>query len=303
MTTENIKETEQIEETVDNKVEETIEDEKVVEENKPEKKLSKSDLRKCFAIWYTTSESCLSYERLMSMGFCHAMTPIINKLYADDKEERVKALRRHMLFFNTENNWGAFIPGLVCSMEEDYANGGNVTEDMIKNVKVGLMGPLAGIGDTITQGLVRTVLLSIAVDMALQGNGIAPWLFLLIYGAYLILMGRFAFKKGYYTGRDVLGEITDGRVVQKITNVLSLVGLTVAGAMIATFVNVETPLVITLDQSTVVMQELFDAIIPGFLGLVTTLGVFQALNRGKKVNHILITLVVIAIVCSFIGFL
>ena len=133
-----------------------------------EKHLTKKDLIKTFILWETMTETCLSYERLMSLGFCHAMTPVINRLYSDDKEERIKALRRHMLFFNTENNWGAFIPGLVASMEEDYANGGNVSEDMIKNIKVGLMGPLAGIGDTVTQGLVKTVTLAIAVDMTLK---------------------------------------------------------------------------------------------------------------------------------------
>lgn len=70
-----------------------------------EKRLRRSDLLRCFLIWETTSESCLSYERLMSLGFCHAMTPIINRLYKT-KEERAAALKRHMVFFNTENNWG-----------------------------------------------------------------------------------------------------------------------------------------------------------------------------------------------------
>ena len=99
--------------------------------NLPEKKLTKKDLIHCFVLWEGFTECCLSYERLMSLGFCHAMAPIINRLYPDDKEKRVEALRRHMLFFNTENNWGAFIPGLVASMEEDYANGGNVDPEMI----------------------------------------------------------------------------------------------------------------------------------------------------------------------------
>ncbi len=106
---------------------------------RPEKKLTKSDLLRCFLIWETTSESCLSYERLMSLGFCHAMAPIINRLY-QDKEDRVAALKRHMVFFNTENNWGAFIPGIVCSMEEEKANGGSVSDEMINSVKIGLMG-------------------------------------------------------------------------------------------------------------------------------------------------------------------
>ena len=84
-----------------------------------EKKLTKQDLVRTFILWETMTECCLSYERLMSLGFCHSMVPVINRLYGDDKEKRIEALRRHMLFFNTENNWGAFIPGLVCSMEED----------------------------------------------------------------------------------------------------------------------------------------------------------------------------------------
>ena len=80
------------------------------------KKLTKRDLMRVFLLWETTSESCLSYERLMSLGFCHAMVPVINRLY-DTKEERAEALKRHLVFFNTENNWGAFIPGMICYME------------------------------------------------------------------------------------------------------------------------------------------------------------------------------------------
>ena len=269
----------------------------------PEKRLTKKDLIKTFILWETVTETCLSYERLMSLGFCHAMTPVINRLYADDKEARVQALRRHMLFFNTENNWGAFIPGLIASMEEDYANGGNVSEDMIKNVKVGLMGPLAGIGDTITQGLVKTVALAIAVDMTLKGSAIGPWIFVFLYTLYLLLMGIFTFNTGYKVGRSVLSKITDKKIMNKITDLLSIIGLTIAGAMIANNVNITTPLVLNFADSTVVFQDLLNAIMPSMLSAIAVGLVFSFLKKGTSVFKIMIGMFVVALVCSLLGIL
>ena len=268
-----------------------------------EKKLTKQELVRTFILWETMTECCLSYERLMSLGFCHSMVPVINRLYGDDKEKRIEALRRHMLFFNTENNWGAFIPGLVCSMEEDLANGGNVDEDMIKTVKVGLMGPLAGIGDTITQGLVKTVSLAIAVDMTLKGSPLGPIVFILLYGAYLLAMGIFTFKQGYKVGRSVLSKITDKKIMAKITDLLSIVGLTIAGAMIANNVSITTPLQFTVSGSEVVIQELLDAILPCMLPAVAVLTVFSQLQKGVTVFNIMIAMFIVAIVCSLVGIL
>lgn len=271
--------------------------------NKPEKKLTKKDLLHCFILWEGFTECCLSYERLMSLGFCHAMTPIINRLYGDDKEERVKALRRHMLFFNTENNWGAFIPGLVASMEEDMANGGNVDEDMIKTVKVGLMGPLAGIGDTITQGLVKTVALAIGVDMTQKGSPLGPWIFVALYTTYLLAMGIFTFNQGYKVGRSVLSKITDKKIMNRITDILSIIGLTIAGAMIANNVNIVTPLQFTVGNSTVIIQELLDQILPCMLPAIAVLAVFGRLQKGTSVFKIMIAMFIVAIVLSLFGIL
>lgn len=271
--------------------------------NVPEKKLTKKDLIHCFVLWEGFTECCLSYERLMSLGFCHAMAPIINRLYPDDKEKRVEALRRHMLFFNTENNWGAFIPGLVASMEEDYANGGNVDPEMIKTVKVGLMGPLAGIGDTITQGLVKTVALAIGVDMTLKGSPLGPVIFVVLYMSYLLAMGVFTFNQGYKVGRSVLSKITDKRIMNKITDILSIIGLTIAGAMIANNVSIATPLQFTVSGATIVMQDLLDQIMPCMLSAVAVLGVFGSLQKGTSVFKIMLAMFAIAIVCSLLGIL
>ncbi|MFR9117929.1 MAG: PTS system mannose/fructose/sorbose family transporter subunit IID [Merdibacter sp.] len=267
------------------------------------KQLTKNDLIRCFIIWEGTTECCLSYERLMSLGFCHAMTPIINRLYADDKEARIQALRRHMTFFNTENNWGAFIPGLVASMEEDMANGGNTDEDMIKNIKVGLMGPLAGIGDTITQGLVKTVALAIGVDMTLQGGALGPIVFCLLYGIYLMAMGIFTFSKGYTLGRSILSKITDKKIMNRITDILSIIGLTIAGAMVANNVSISTPLQFTIGDSTIIIQDLLNSIVPSLLSAAAVAAVFFGLRKNISVFKIMIIMFVVSILCSLVGIL
>ncbi len=267
-----------------------------------EKRLRRSDLLRCFLIWETTSESCLSYERLMSLGFCHAMTPIINRLYKT-KEERAAALKRHMVFFNTENNWGAFIPGIVCSMEEEKANDGPVSDEMINSVKIGLMGPLAGIGDTITQGLLKTVLLAIFVDMTLKGNIAAPFIYAVIMGIYIAFMGYFTFFSGYRLGQNVLGKIADNSIMRKITNSLSILGLTIAGAMMVNNVSIKTPLAINAGETTVVIQDILDSIMPGMLSVIFVMFCFVLMKKNVSVFKIMTILFVIAVVCAFFGIL
>ena len=266
------------------------------------KKLTKRDLMRVFLLWETTSECCLSYERLMSLGFCHAMVPVINRLY-DTKEERAEALKRHLVFFNTENNWGAFIPGMICSMEEDHANGGAVSGEAINAIKIGLMGPLAGIGDTITQGLVKTIALAVGVDLATGGKLAGPIVYALIYGIYLIVLGFTTFTQGYNLGQKVLTKITDKSVMKKLTNSLSILGLVIAGAMTVNNVKITTPLKIVAGSSKIVVQDLLNSILPGMLSVLAVVICFVLLRKNVSVFKIMIGLFVVAMLCSFIGVL
>lgn len=267
-----------------------------------EKKLTKKDLRRVFLRWESGTEACNSYERLMSLGFCWAIAPAIEKLY-DKKEDRIAALNRHMLFFNTENNWGAFIPGLVCSLEEERANGKEISDEAINGIKVGLMGPLAGLGDTVTQSLVNVVLLSIVVNMALTGNSFAPILYMIIYTAYILGIGHFTFTQGYTLGRNVLSKIMDKTILQKLTECLSVLGMTIAGSMIVSNVNITTPLVLNMSKSTVVLNDVLSSIAPNLLGVATVLIVFNLLKKKVSVNKIIVGIFAVGLLGSLIGIL
>ena len=108
-----------------------------------EKKLSRSDVQRSFWLWTFFSHANYNYERLQGTAFAQAMTPIIRKLYKDPDEIKA-ALKRHLVFFNTEPNVGGVIHGAVIAMEEQRANGADIDDDAINGVKTGLMGPLAG---------------------------------------------------------------------------------------------------------------------------------------------------------------
>ena len=270
--------------------------------NSVEKKLTKKDLLKVFIRWETGTEACNSYERLMSLGFCWSMVPIIKKLY-DTKEERVAALNRHLVFFNTENNWGAFIPGIVCSLEEERANSKDISDEAINGIKVGLMGPLAGMGDTITQILVNVVLLSVIVNMTLNGNLFAPIIYVIIYTAYILGVGYFTFTQGYSLGRNVLSKIMDKSILQKLTECMSVLGMTIAGSMIVSNVNITTPLVITTNESSIVLNDILTSIAPNILGVLTVAIVFSLLRKKISINKIIVGIFFIGLIGSLLGIL
>ena len=271
-------------------------------EEKKEIRLRKKDLLKSFAIWELTSEMCLNYERLMALGFCHAMTPILKCLYPN-KEDLSAALTRHMAFFNTENQWGAIIPGIVASLEEERANGADLSDDMINGIKTGLMGPIAGIGDTITQGLVKTILLAIGLDMAVQGSVIGPIFFFITYTAYILGTGYFTFFTGYKFGRSAFSKISDPSLLHRITDCMSVLGLTVAGSLIATTLSITTPFTLKFGETVIEFQQLFDQILPGLLGVLTTFIVFVCLRKNVSVIKIMLAITVIGIAGAFFGIL
>ena len=268
-----------------------------------EKKLTAKDLNKVYLRWYTGYEASKNYERMSAMGLCYSLVPAITKLYKDNKEERIAALKRHLVFFEVESQVGAFIPGLICSLEEDKANGKPITDEMINGIKVGLMGPLSGIGDTITQGLVMVLLLSISINLARDGILFAPFLYAILFGAYILGMGRFTFLQGYHVGRNVLSKVTDSTIIQKITECMSVMGMTIAGSMLVSNVNISTPLVLTFADSTIVLNDLLSSIAPNILGAIAVFVVFRLLRKGVAVNKIIIGIFIVGFVGSLVGIL
>lgn len=265
--------------------------------------LDKSDLKKVFLRSFTM-EWTWNYERQANLGYGYAMIPIIDKLYKDRPEEKAAALQRHLEFFNTTPHVSTLILGISSAMEEQNANQENFDTSSINNVKVGLMGPLAGIGDSLLWGTLRIIATGIGTSLALQGNILGPILFFLVFNIPHVILRYICMMGGYQFGSGFLTKMQEGGLMEKVTHGASIVGLMSIGAMIATMVSINLPFTYESNGASIVLGDIINSIMPGLLPLMFTGFIFWLVTKKHmKTTWILILIIAIGILGSFTGIL
>jgi len=269
-----------------------------------EKKLRKSDLVKHWLLGYS-SETCYNYERLQALGNANSIQPIIKRLY--EPEQYAEELSKYMVFFNTEPSFmGTVIHGITAAMEESRANGGDVSPEEINSVRLALMGPLAGIGDVVSQSIVYPVLAGICIQLALAGNYFGPILFEVGYKVIMLLLGYNMYMLGYRKGRDAVLDFLKGGTLNRLIEVASIIGLMVVGNMSVSRVGVYVPAEFTfinqLGEITFNIQsDVLNALLPGILPLAITIGVWQMIRKRVKPLMIIALMFVVGVVFSVLG--
>lgn len=203
------------------------------------KLISKKTFKKVWFNWRMAICHVDNVERLQAAGMAYAMAPALQELYPDNKEEQIAGLKRHMEFFVTENMIGGIIPGIVLSMEEERAkavrNGMDGEEvmgtELINSVKSGMMGPFAGIGDTLNYATIKPVLTAFFMGFAQQGYIWAPIVYDVLLYVILIGEGWFMYNMGYKLGTKSAASILQNNSIQKIITFFSVLGLCVMGVM------------------------------------------------------------------------
>ncbi|WP_346845731.1 PTS mannose transporter subunit IID [uncultured Rothia sp.] len=215
-----------------------------------------------------------NFERMQAIGFAVSMIPAIKRFYTK-KEDQAAALSRHLEFFNTQPWIASPIIGVTAAMERQKAAGKDIDEAAITNVKVGLMGPLAGVGDPIFWGTARPVLAALGASIALSGNILGPLLFL--FGLMLIRMATrwYGFKIGYEKGVEIVSEV-GGNTLRRFTQIASIVGLFVMGSLVSKWTSINVPFQLSsyTDQTgkevTTTVQSILDSLLPDMLALLLT---------------------------------
>ncbi|EGT77676.1 putative phosphotransferase-like protein [Haemophilus haemolyticus M19107] len=232
-----------------------------------------------------------NFERMQSMGFCVSMIPTIKRLYSK-KEDQAAALKRHLEFFNTQPWVGSAIMGVTAAMEQERANGAKDVDDAaISGVKVGLMGPLAGVGDPIFWGTLRPVLAALGAGIALTSSILGPLLFFILINVIRAVTRWYGFKYGYEKGTEIVSDMGGGRL-QKITQGASILGLFVMGSLVSKWTSINVPLELTRyknqlgEEVVVTLQGVLNDLLPGLLALLLTFLCMYLLR--KKVNAMVI---------------
>ena len=188
------------------------------------------------------------------------------------------------------------------TLEEQRAAGEEVSPEVIQSLKLGLMGPLAGIGDSVDQGIVATIPLAIFVPMALNGSVWAAFMPGLIYLAWSYGWSWFLFQKGYSLGRKAVLEILHSGMIKKVIDIASIVGLFMIGCLSASYVKVTTALTYVNNDTTVALQDTLNGIIPNLLPFCVVMGMYLYITkRGPKYLRLMVYTMVIAIVLTFFG--
>ena len=206
--------------------------------------LSKKD-RLAVAWRSTFLQGSWNYERMQNGGWAYSMIPAIKKLYTT-KEDRSAALKRHLEFFNTHPYLASPVLGVTLALEEERANGAPVDDVAIQGVKVGMMGPLAGVGDPVFWFTVRPMLGALGASLALSGNILGPILFFLFWNIIRWSFMWFTQEFGYRTGSKITDNLGGG-LLQKITKGASILGMFVLAALVQRWVSIKfQPIVSTV---------------------------------------------------------
>lgn len=267
-----------------------------------ERKLTKKDLNRV-AIRSLGMEWDWNYERQMNMAFCYSMLPIIKKLYPN-KDDQTEAMQRHLEFFNTTPHMSTLILGITAAMEEQNANDPEFETESINNVKVSLMGPLAGIGDSFIWGTLRIIATGVGVSLAAQGNILGPILFLLLFNIPAQSLRFYLMHAGYKLGSGFLAKVQESGLMEVLTYGASVLGLMVIGGMTAENVGINVPLVIGSGETATTLGDICNTIMPGLLPLAFTLLMYWLVSKKNvKTTTLLVALVVVGLVGSFFGIL
>ncbi len=269
----------------------------------PEATLSKREVSLAAWRWIFFHQSSHNYERMMGIGFAHAMSGALESLYPKNKEKLAEGLTRHMAFFNTEPQLGSVVPGIALAMEETYANDAEDFDvETIPSTKNALMGPLAGIGDSLLVGTLNPILLSIGIGMSVGGSPIGAIFFLAAWLAIVVPLEYFAFVRGHAMGLGAVRLLTDGSIKDRLTTGLTMVGLIVIGGVAATTVKAAVVWKYTAGKLVVDVQAILDKIMPSLLPLGLTLVAYWLVARkGWTTNKLILAIVGFAAVMVLLG--
>lgn len=260
--------------------------------------LTKKDLRRCLWRWVFTRQSPFNYETQSSGGWVYSIHPALEKIYDGDSEVLASKYKDYFKFYNTHPLMGCILLGSCIAVESTKDK--NSTKQALE-LRTALMGPMAGIGDSVLWVLFSTIVGAIAAYMAVEGSVVG-----LIIAEAAQLTFFFIFNKLFYVsykkGTDLIASHSEQ--LNNIATAASVVGLAVVGALIASNVNVKFGITMSYGEVTQSLNDLLDTVIPNFASILTVGLVYWGLGR-KKMNSgkMVIIVMIIGIILSAFGIL
>ena len=242
-----------------------------------------------------------NYGNYQGLGYANILYPALKKIYKDDEQGLQEALSSNVEFFNSNPH---FLP-FITSMQLVMLDNGSKPEDA-RSIKLALMGPLAGIGDSLAQFCLAPLLATIGSSLAQDGLIGGPLLFFLGMNIILLAIKLFTGMYGYKLGTSIIDTLSEK--MAQISSIASMIGVTVISGLAVSFVKIKVGIqyIATIDgaEKIVSIQEMLDKIAPSLLPALFTIFVFYLIKKKKWTTYKLIGLtLVLGILGSVLGIL
>lgn len=264
-------------------------------------KITKKILNKVF--WRTqASQFAHNYERMQSLSLTYCFNPVLEELYKDaPKEVRVHALQRHLEYFNTHPLAIPFILGISAALEETTTED---QKDSVVAIKTSLMGPFAGLGDSMLNLTWYPIAGSIGASMCV-GNGslIGPLVMFIMINALYWPIKYFGIHWGYSKGMQLI-ENGGVKIFDRLGNLANVLGVMVVGGLIPSTVKLATGLQFKFSEGDpLVIQTQLDKVMPCILPVLLTFICYKLIKKGQGKNtaKVILGLIVVALLSALIA--
>ena len=268
-----------------------------------EKKVLTQDEKKVLNKMFWLSHFVFPTFNMVKMeanGFTITMSPAIESIYKDDPEGKKEAYIRNQNFFNTHAVPFSFIAGLTYAMEKEHKEKGSIDGETIDSIKAALMGPTAGMFDSMFFNCLRIIAAGIGIGLCSQGNILGTFIFILLYGVTQSIAKYYFVYWGYEYGTSFIDEIFKSGLMQAMTKAASILGLMMVGAMTAQMVSVPLNVTLNIGSTSVVLQDVIESIFPGLLGVLLLFYLVKLIKKGVRPSQLVIGILVLGLVGALI---
>lgn len=239
--------------------------------------------------------------KMEANAFTMTLTPALESIYGDNEEAKKAAYLRSQNFFNTHAVPFNFIAGLIYALEKEHNEKGNIDTQTIESIKTSLMGPTAGMFDSLFFNGLRIIASGIAIGLASQGNILGTILFILLYGVPQSIAKWFLLKWGYVYGTPFIDSVYQSGLIDTLTKSAAVLGLTMVGATVAQLVNFPLNWTIEIGATELVVQDVFNSIFPGLLSIVLVFVSVNLIKKGFRPTTLIIGIIILSLLGGLVG--
>ncbi|WP_279716507.1 PTS N-acetylgalactosamine transporter subunit IID [Chelonobacter oris] len=241
-------------------------------------------------------QASFNYERMQAAGWLYGLAPSLKKIHTN-KADLSRSMKGNLGFFNTHPFLVTFVMGIILAMERSKQN-----VNSIQSTKIAVGAPLGGIGDAMFWLTLLPICGGIGASLALQGSIMGAIFFFVVFN---IVHFGLRFGLAHYSYRMGVAAIPVIKAnTKKVGHAASIVGMTVIGALVATYIRFNTTLEITAGDAVVKVQtDVIDKLMPAFFPLIYTLIMYWLVKKGWSPLRLIILTVTLGIVGRFAGFL